>query len=108
MPDFYYQPPKPDNNNKKIVWLIILGIIVIVLLFAYNARIKFITTLLPETHTCNWKDCNYQNKSVTVDNFKSTWGYEEPTDGFYIELTHIAQPHWTYEQCEEYVMSGVE
>ena len=59
-------------------------------------------------HTCNWEDCNYQNKSVTIDNFKSTWGYEEPTDGFYIELTHIAQPHWTYEQCEEYVMSGVE
>ena len=51
MPDFYYQPPKPDNNSKKIVWLIILGITVIVLLFAYNARIKFVTTLLPETHT---------------------------------------------------------
>lgn len=45
MPDFYYQPPKPDNNSKKIVWLIILGITVIVLLFAYNARIKFVTTL---------------------------------------------------------------
>lgn len=59
-------------------------------------------------HTCNWEDCNYQNKSVTVDNFKSTWGYEEHTDGFYVELTHIAQPHWTYEQCEEYVMSGIE
>ena len=56
-------------------------------------------------HFCNWEDCNYKNKSVTVDNFKSTWGYEEGTDGFYIELTHIAQPHWTYEECEDYVFS---
>ena len=108
MPDFYYQPPKPDNNNKKIVWLIILGITVIVLLFAYNARIKFVTTLLPETHTCNWEDCQQQDKIMNKHNFTSTWGYEPDTDGYYTELTHFMNPNWTYEQCEDYVFSGVE
>ena len=70
------------------------------------------TTKTPEEvfnlHSCNWEDCNYQNKSVTIDNFKSTWGYEEDTDGFYVELTHIAQPQWAYEECEQYVFEGVE
>ena len=109
MPDFYYQPPKPDNNNKKIVWLIILGITVLVLLlFTYNARIKFVTTLLPETHTCNWEGCQQQDKIMNIDNFTSTWGYEPDTDGYYTELTHFMNPNWTYEKCEDYVMSGVE
>ena len=105
MPDFYYQPPKPDNNSKKIVWLIILGITVIVLLFAYNARIKFVTTLLPETHTCNWEDCQQQDKIMNIDNFTSTWKYEPDTDSYYTELTHFMNPSWTYEECEDYVFS---
>ena len=92
MPDFYYQPPKPDNNSKKIVWLIILGITVIVLLFAYNARIK-------------WEDCQQQDKIMNKHNFTSTWGYEPDTDGYYTELTHFINPNWTYEQCEDYVFS---
>lgn len=105
MPDFYYQPPKPDNNSKKIVWLIILGITVLVLLFAYNARIKFVTTLLPETHTCNWDYCPHKGKLMISSNFISYWGYEEDTDGYLCEYTHFMNPYWTYEECEDYIFS---
>ena len=136
MPDFYLQPPKPDNNNKKIVWLIILGIIVLILLFAYNAKNKSITTLLPEEfpeakigqkfmlledekgnkvlsfyeekHKCNWVDCSHFGEIMDQHNFISRWGYEPDTDGYYTELTHFMNPDWTYEQCEEYVFTGVE
>ena len=95
MPDYYMPAP---NNHKNANWLVILLLIFLVVFMCSNTNI----------HKCNWEDCNYQNKSVTVNNFKSTWGYEEHTDGFYVELTHIAQPDWSYEQCEEYVFSGVE
>ena len=95
MPEYYMPAP---NNHKNTNWLAILLLIFLVVYMCSNTN----------THKCNWEDCNYQNKSVTVNNFKSTWGYEEHTDGFYVELTHIAQPDWSYEQCEEYVFSGVE
>ena len=95
MPDYYMPAP---NNHKNANWLAILLLIFLVVFMCNNTNI----------HKCNWEDCNYQNKSVTVNNFKSTWGYEEHTDGFYVELTHIAQPQWTYEQCEDYIFSGVE
>ena len=45
---------------------------------------------------------------MNIDNFTSTWGYEPDTDGYYTELTHFINPNWTYEQCEDYVFSGVE
>ena len=97
MPDYYM--PEPNNNNKNVSWIVILLLVIFLVVYmCSNTNI----------HKCNWEDCNYQNKSVTVNNFKSTWGYEEHTDGFYVELTHIAQPDWSYEQCEEYVFSGVE
>lgn len=95
MPDYYMPEP---NKHKNANWLAILLVIFLVVFMCSNTNI----------HKCNWEDCNYQNKSVTVNNFQSTWGYEEHTDGFYVELTHIAQPKWTYEQCEQYVFTGVE
>lgn len=134
MPNFYLQPQKPNNNN--IIWIAILGITVLVLLFAYIAKNRFVTTLLPEefneakigqkfmlledekgnkilsyyqeVHNCDWEDCSHFNEIIDQDNFISKWGYEPDTDGYYVELTHFMNPDWTYEQCEDYVFSGVE
>ena len=59
-------------------------------------------------HQCNWEDCNHQGELMDSRFFVSYWGYENETDGFYTELTHFINPEMTYEQCEDYVMSGVE
>lgn len=63
-----------------------------------------------ERHYCNWEDCPHVGKIMDQHTFNSIWagGYVEGTDGFYVELTHFMQPTWSYEQCEDYVMSGVE
>ena len=105
MPDFYLQPQKPDNNN--IIWKIILGIIVLILLlFTYNVKNKFISTLLPEIHKCNWEDCDHQGEIKNQYAFISKWGYEEMTDRYLVELTHFLNPSWEYEECEDYIFDN--
>ena len=59
-------------------------------------------------HQCNWEDCNHQGELMDSRFFVSYWGYENETDGFYTELTHFMNPEMTYEEVEDYVMSGVE
>ena len=95
MPDYYMPEP---NNHKNANWLAILLLIFLVVYMCSNTNI----------HKCNWENCSHYNKSVDVQTFSPEWGYEKDTDGYYIEITHIAQPQWSYEQCEDYVMSGVE
>lgn len=58
-------------------------------------------------HDCNWEDCQHKGQIIDVKLFKSDWGYEEETDGYYVELTHFMNPDMTYEQCEQYVFSGM-
>lgn len=67
-------------------------------------------TLEYDRHHCNWEDCPHENSIRNQHFFVSKWagGYDEGTDGFYTELTHYMNPDWTYEQCEDYVMSGIE
>lgn len=59
-------------------------------------------------HQCDWEDCEHQGEIVDQNNFVSYWGYEEMTDGWCVEMTHFMNPEMTYEECDAYVMSGVE
>lgn len=63
-----------------------------------------------DNHYCDWIDCPHQGEYMDQHKFISKWdgGYEKLTDSWSIELVHFMNPEWTYEQCEEYVMSGVE
>ena len=87
------------------------GFLIILLVFTTSVSLAF--TINAErtdntTHKCDWEDCDQQGEVIDQLQFKSQWGYEEHTDGFYVELTHFVNPTWTYEQCEQYVFSGVE
>ena len=99
MPDYYMPAP---NNHKNANWLAILLLIFLVVYMCSN------TNNINNIHKCNWENCSHYNKSVNVQTFSPEWGYEKDTDGYYIEITHIAQPTWSYKQCEEYVFTGVE
>lgn len=59
-------------------------------------------------HHCDWEDCYHQGEVVDQNNFVSYLGYEEMTDGWCVEMTHFMNPEMTYEECDAYVMSGVE
>ena len=59
-------------------------------------------------HICNWEDCTHNFEYKTENNFKSAYNAEEYSDLYLIELTHFLNPSWTYEECEDYVFSGVE
>lgn len=58
-----------------------------------------------KTHHCNWEDCKYNNLNYNEEEFISSWGYDKDTDGYLCELTHMRNPSWTYEQCEEYIFN---
>lgn len=64
----------------------------------------------PDLHYCTWEDCPHQGENMNQHEFVSKWmgGYPEMSDGWCVEMTHFMNPTWTYEQCEDYVMSGVE
>ena len=63
-----------------------------------------------DKHYCDWEDCSHQGEVRNQMNFKSKWngGYAVLTDGWCVEMTHFINPTWSYQQCEDYVMSGVE
>ena len=90
---------KTSEKTTMYIVMFVMHIMLIILLLSCNSN---------NLHTCNWENCSHYNKSVNVQTFSPEWGYEKDTDGYYIEITHIAQPTWTYEQCEQYVFTGVE
>lgn len=60
------------------------------------------------THQCDWEDCELVGLEMDQHKFVSKWGAEEMTDAWCVEITHFINPELTYEQCEDYVFSGVE
>lgn len=61
-----------------------------------------------DKHYCNWNDCDHQGRILNQWLFSSEWGAEEYSDTWCIEFTHFMNPEMTYEECEEYVFSGIE
>lgn len=61
-----------------------------------------------DRHECNWNDCDHQGRIINQWLFSSEWGAEEYSDTWCIEFTHFMNPEMTYEECEEYVFSGIE
>ena len=82
---------------KILVFKSVMLLLIIVTVSLYNNNI----------HRCTWEDCHHYGQSVDVQTFTPIWG-DEGTDAYYVEITHVAQPQWTYEQCVDYVFSGVE
>lgn len=92
------QDPEPKDIWSQLL-LVIVIVIVAIGLFSCKA---------PQIHQCNWEDCELVGQEMNQYNFKSTWGCEEMSDCYLVEITHFMNPEMTYEQCETYVMSGVE
>lgn len=61
-----------------------------------------------DKHHCNWDDCEHQGEILNQWTFSSEWEAEEYSDLWCIEFTHFMNPEMTYEECEQYVFSGVE
>ena len=59
-------------------------------------------------HICNWEDCTHNFEYKSENNFVSAYGFKDNSDLYLIELTHFIYPSWKYEECEEYVFTGVE
>lgn len=93
---------KEPVTPKDIYTIIILVIMLFLSAFLLSK------SLSNNLHACNWEDCDLTGQEMNHHTFKSTWGYEEMTDGYLVELTHFMNPEMTYEQCEDYVFAGVE
>lgn len=105
----YYMPNPNPNPKHKNTLATILAIIIIALV-SYMLFSCTSNTTNYANHYCDWGDCPHQGENMDQHNFISKWkgGYDELTDGWCVEMTHFMNPTWTYEQCEDYVFSGVE
>lgn len=80
----------------------------IVLVLALLVTSLIVMSVTSNKHRCNWEDCDHYGQEMDQHQFVSQWGYDEMTDGWCVEMTHFMSPELTYEQCEDYVFSGVE
>ena len=96
MPDYYMSAPeKKSISGRKLIGLIVILVLLVV------ATLNF---LFPTVHKCTWLECELRGETE----FRSTWDYLPGTCGYKTEYTHWKNPEWTYEQCEKYVIGGVE
>ena len=89
------------------------NLLIVIAVFSFSIVTGYtIATKTPEEvfnlHYCNWDDCQYKGEVMDQWKFTSKSGAEELTDTWCMEITHFMNPTWTHEQCEDYVMSGVE
>ena len=97
------------KKQLKGLLIVILILTVATLCSLYlNGYFKQDNTNTTQIHTCTWEDCDHQGEVINQWLFVSQWGYEEMTDGWCVEMTHFTNPNWTYEECNAYVLSGVE
>ena len=97
------------KKQLKGLLIVILILTVATLCSLYlNGYFKQDNTNTTQIHTCTWEDCDHQGEVINQWLFVSQWGYEEMTDGWCVEMTHFMDPQLSYEECEQYVFSGVE
>lgn len=92
---------------KTIIYVAIAIAVLTFLSISANNMSKLEEDSFPK-HYCTWEDCEHQGEEMNQWEFVSQWGHEEYTDGWCVEMTHFMDPHMTYEECEDYVFSGVE
>lgn len=96
------------NQLKGLLIVILLLTVATIGSLYLNGYFNQDNTNTTQIHTCNWEDCDHQGEVINQWLFVSQWGYEEMTDGWCVEMTHFMDPQLSYEECDAYVMSGVE
>lgn len=81
---------------------------VLIVVAVFTFLFSFGVYLNMDRHYCNWEDCDHQGKVMNQWLFSSEWGAEDYSDSWCTEITHFMNPEMTYEECEDYVFSGVE